>query len=325
MAIWGEKVYVPAIMGASGITKEQAKTCLYYAIATYLLPDKLELMPILAIIGPHGTGKTDLAKQLVKMVNTPRWVRGRTFPVLRDSFGKAIITALLDDADDIDEKILISRYSNIDSVIEHKVQVDRKWKTKKTDVFGATIITKREPFKDSAITSRSIFIKTQYKAADYVLKNFRNVRTVLSNKAEAIDLKKMGKATSQRAQNNWMPLQAIARYFKDTEWLEYSKKEVQGSTRTLRVGQTYEPEQALLQVLKEKMKGAMFITGGMINDDVLLSDIKNDLRNHYDVNLKNIQIQEFLRGLGFKVVSHSGYPKVKYNEELLNKLTKKQQ
>jgi len=81
MTIWGEKLYVPAIMGASGITKEQAKTCLYYAIATYFLPDELELMPILTIIGPHGTGKTALVKQLAKMVNSPKWVSGRTFPV----------------------------------------------------------------------------------------------------------------------------------------------------------------------------------------------------------------------------------------------------
>jgi hypothetical protein len=69
LSVWGEKVAIPAIMGASGITKEQARTCLYYALATYFLPDKLEIMPILAIIGPHGTGKTNLLKQLEKMVN----------------------------------------------------------------------------------------------------------------------------------------------------------------------------------------------------------------------------------------------------------------
>jgi nicotinamide riboside kinase len=324
MAIWGEKKAIPAIMGASGITKEQAKTCLYYVIATYFVPDEIELMPILAIIGPQGTGKTELLKQLAKMANSPKWVRGRTFPSLRDKLGRTV-TALLDDADDIDEKILINRYSKIDSVIEHKVQLpDKRWVTKKTDVFGATIITKREPFKDSAITSRSIILKTKYKHRDdYKLTKFRNVHEVLIEKAEAIDLKKIGKPTSQRVQNNWMPLQAIASYFKDEEWLEYSKKEIQGSTRVLRAGQHYEPEQALLLVLKEKMKEAMFSTGGMLTDDVLLSEIKNDLRIQFDVNLKNIQIHELLRGYGFKVVSHSGYPKVKFDKELLNKLIKK--
>ena len=69
MAIWGEGIYVPALMGASGITKEQAKTCLYYAIASYLIPDKVKRMPLLTIMGPHGTGKTSLLKQLSKMVN----------------------------------------------------------------------------------------------------------------------------------------------------------------------------------------------------------------------------------------------------------------
>jgi len=322
MAIWGEKKAIPAIMGASGMSKEQAKTCLYYVIATYFLPDEIELMPILAIIGPQGTGKTELLKQLAKMANSPKWVGGRTYPALRDKLGKTI-TALLDDADNIDEEILINRYSKVDSVIEHNVQVPFGWVTEKTDVFGATIITKRQPFKDSAITSRSIIIKTQYKPGDYKVKRFRNVHEVLSEKAEAIDLEKMGKPTSQRVKNNWMPLQAIANYFKDEEWLEYSNKEIQGSTRVLRAGQTYEPEQALLLVLKEKMKEAMFSTGGMLRDDVLLSEIKNDLRIQFDVYLKNIQIQELLRGFGFKVVSHAGYPKVKFNKELLNKLIRK--
>ena len=319
MAIFGEKITIPAIMGASGITKEQAKTCLYYVIATYFVPDEIELMPILAIIGPHGTGKTALLEQLSKMANSPKRVRGRTFPALRDKLGRTI-TALLDDADDIDEKILINRYSKVDSVIEHKVQVPDGWVTRKTDVFGATIITKRQPFKDSAITSRSIILKTKYKRGDYKVRRFRNVHEVLREKAEAIDLKKIGKPTSQRVQNNWMPLQAIASYFKDEEWLEYSSKEIQGSTRVLRAGQHYEPEQALLLVLKAKMKEATLSTGGMLTDDVLLSEIKNDLRIQFDVNLKIIQIHELLRGYGLKVVNPSGYHKVKFDKELINKL-----
>ena len=327
MAITRDTKAIVAIMGASGITEEQARTCLYYAIATYFLPDELELMPILAIIGPIGTGKTDLLEQLRKMVNGPRLIKARTYPTLRDKFGKTT-TALLDDADKIDEEILIHRYSKIGSVIDHKVDISpridvSKWRDKKTDVFGATIITKRVPFKDSAVTSRSIIIKTKYVRGKYKIKGFRNAHEVLSKIAEKIDLEEMGKTTSHRTKNNWMPLRAIARYFKDDEWLEYSKKEVKGSTRVLKVGQSYEPEEALLRVLKEKMKEAMTSTGTLFYKTVLLSTMKDDLLKQFDVRLTNIQIHEILSELGFQVVSHSGYPKVKFDEKLLNKLLKK--
>jgi hypothetical protein len=162
MAIWGDKKAIPAIMGASGITKEQAKTCLYYVMATHFLPDKLDIMPILAIIGPQGTGKTELLLQLGKMVNSPKVIKAKTYAVLRDKLGDTT-TALLDDADKIDEEILINRYSKKDGVIDHKVNRGGSyWVMEKTNVFGATITTKREPFKDSAVTSRSIIVKTKY-------------------------------------------------------------------------------------------------------------------------------------------------------------------
>ena len=206
MAIWGDKKAIPAIMGASGITIEQAKTCLYYVIATYFLPDRLELMPILAIIGPQGTGKTDLLTQLGKMTNDTKLIGARTYSSLRDRFGKTT-TALLDDADDIDEKILINRYSKTDSVIEHKVNKGGAfWLNKKTDVFGATIITKRLPFKDAAVTSRSIIIRTQFKPGDYRIRRFRNAHEVFTEKASNIDLKETFKPTSHRIENNWMVL-----------------------------------------------------------------------------------------------------------------------
>lgn len=51
-----------ALIGSSGIDENQAKTSLFYAVATHLLPDKLDIMPALAIIGPSGTGKTPLLR-----------------------------------------------------------------------------------------------------------------------------------------------------------------------------------------------------------------------------------------------------------------------
>ena len=64
---------------------------------------------------------------------------------------------------------------------------------------------------------------------------------------------KLGDKSSQRIRDNWIPLQAIAQHFKDTEWLDYSNKEIEASIRSFRGSQKYDPEQALLLVVKEKM------------------------------------------------------------------------
>lgn len=68
---------ISALIRASGISRQQAKTCFYYTVATHLLPDLLELIAILAIIGALGTGKSGLLAQPAKMVNLPKSDRGR--------------------------------------------------------------------------------------------------------------------------------------------------------------------------------------------------------------------------------------------------------
>ena len=125
--------------------------------------------------------------------------------------------------------------------------------------------------------------------------------------------------------DNWLALRKIAEALNDTEWLKYSDAEIDKSIKTFRSSQNYEPELALLLVLKERMI-TVSCGGEVINsEDVLMSNIKMDLKSEFDVHLKNVQIQEMCRALGFKVVSHSGYPKVKCNREHLDKLLKERE
>lgn len=119
MAIWGDKKAIPAIMRASGITKEQARTCLYYVIATYFLPDDIDIMAILLIVGPQGTGKTGLLKQLYTMVNNPKIIAAQSIPTLRDNLTNAT-TAIIDEGDNIHEQYLIQRYDKETSTITCK-------------------------------------------------------------------------------------------------------------------------------------------------------------------------------------------------------------
>ena len=121
------------------------------------------------------------------------------------------------------------------------------------------------------------------------------------------------------------PLQAIGEYLGDKKWLEYSNKEIKKNVKVLKGSQNYEPDQALLLVMKEKMAKAVKGTDVVIEEDVLLSAIRDELKSEFDVHLKNVQIQEICREFGFKLVTHAGYPKVKANPKLLDKLLRERQ
>ena len=205
MAIWGEKVFVPALMKASGITFEQAKTCFYYAMATYLLPSKLKKMPILAIIGAHGTGKTNLLKQLKRMVKDPEFISAESNPTLRDKLD-ATITALIDEGDRVKEIYLIKRYDKTNSKISHKIPNGYKgWITVPSNIFGATIIARRTPFRDSATRSRSIVIKTSYKEGEYKITRIEDEQKgKIKSHVDKVSLEKV----SNRITDNWMPYTA---------------------------------------------------------------------------------------------------------------------
>jgi hypothetical protein len=60
----------------------------------------------------------------------------------------------------------------------------------------------------------------------------------------------------------------------------------------------------------------------VITGNVLLSEIRKELKSEFDRYLNNTQIEEICRAWGFSVVSHSGYPRVKCNQKLLEKLCK---
>jgi hypothetical protein len=319
MAIWGEKVYVPALVGASGITKEQAKTCFYYAIATFLLPDKVNLMPLLVIAGPHGTGKSALLEQIGKMAKEPKEISVQTKAALRNELNN-VVTSLIDEGGDIDEDLLIRRYSIETGTISYNKNYGGSvWHRKRANIFGATIIVRRMPFQDPALTSRSIIINTRYKPGEYRIRGFKKARKRFEKIAGKI---KLDKETSERTLNNWQPLQAIAKYLKDEEWLEYSNAEIKKSIKGFIGTQHFELEDALLMVLREEMAVVKRGKEPVVVFDVPLRKIQDELKAEFDIHIKNVQIQSTCEALGFKVVSHSGYPKVKGNGKLLVKLLK---
>jgi transposase len=270
-------------------------------------------MPILAIIGPHGTGKTDLLKQLEKMVWQPKLIGALSTAELRDELDKTG-TALIDEADNIHEAHLIRRYSVETANVSWKESLgDRKWQRHDANIFGATILARRTPFKDTATKSRAIIIATKYRPGSYK-----------STEVDGRDIMKLAKevkltvVSSQRVRDNWSPLQSVAECLGDKAWLEYAEEQIGRDTRALVAAQKVEPEEAILRVLLEEMTMVKLASG--LEVDVVLSTIKKKLDGEFDVKLNIPQIQDLLASFGFRLVKPKGYPKVKGNVALVKKL-----
>lgn len=305
--------YISALIRASGISRQQAKTCFYYALATHLLPEQLQLMPILAIIGPLGTGKSGLLKQLGKLVNQPKLIGAESQSTLRDELDGAV-TALLDEGDKVYEPYLQRRYARDTSQISYKQETGEfGWRKVNADIFGATIIVRRTPFGDQATKSRSIVITTKYNPGSYEITDIDMEEIKKMAVTASITL-----TSSQRIRDNWLPLQSIATSMEDGEWLEFSEKQIEKDIRAMMASQDFEPEEAVLAALKEQMTET---AGGIVvATDVSISELKSVLKQHYDLKLKSFQIKEICSGLGFKVVTTGNYPTVKADKELLEKL-----
>ena len=111
-------------------------------------------------------------------------------PTLRDKLSKTI-TACIEEGDTVDEELLIKRYDQNTSKISYKVAYGGGiWRTRNIDIFGATIVVRRLPFKDPATTSRSIVVETEYREGDYKIRKFRKVSDNLEKKSRSVRVDK---------------------------------------------------------------------------------------------------------------------------------------
>jgi energy-coupling factor transporter ATP-binding protein EcfA2 len=286
----------------------QAKTAAYYAVATYL---NLEIMPVLIIIGKAGTGKSSLMHQMARLVSKPQWINVKTIAALRTELSRAdSFTALIEEGDRVDEDLITNRYSKATGQIAVRIEAERGWQNTNINIFGATIIHRRIPLSDLALRSRSIIIATEYRPGVYEIQEKSNEEVQQAAKLVG-DIPK----TSNRVDDTWAPLIAVATALGDQEWLAYAKEQIELNKKSLVAGHSYEPEKALVFTLRALMGEP---DGMPVN--VLISEIKRQLKYNFDLYLTSYQIEEMCVSLGFKVTHPSGYPTVQSNSELLGNL-----
>ncbi len=292
-----------AITSACGLDLNQAKTVKHWATATHGL-EKLEIMPILVISGPYSSGKSTLISLIEKMCYQPRPLDGEMSKAeLRDKL-EVNTTALIEEADKVDEQLILKRYARQTSGTSVKRgSGSLGWTSKEMKLFGGTVLHRRIPFKDPAVDSRSIFIKTVYKPGNYVTSKLDG--SDLATIAAKVDWSKkipVIQSLDGRAVDTWMPLFQAAVACNDTEWIAYGIGEVMKTIKNLKEGQGYEPNQVVVSKLIALAYEESLV---QFKDRVALRAIEKGLKDD-GVSLTSWQVGKILRELGFEVKTVGG-------------------
>ncbi|MFC1977176.1 hypothetical protein ACFLWS_02780 [Chloroflexota bacterium] len=303
---------IQAMMSASGLNINEAKTGVYYAVLTYLLDDYPELVPILLFQGNSGTGKSAAENQLEKLVNQPKRIEGRTYSQVGRSINGAV-TAIVDEGDFKQDRVELellqlrccARYAN------QTIHIPPEQRPININNFGATIIARRKPFSDTATRNRTITIKTQrrpgnYQQVDIDNQGIRAMAGIIRRYTSAVD-------TSDRVNDAWKPITEIATTIGDAEWLGYQLGELRRAQQMLSAGDQYEPEDVLI-------KAIMACCNGDFNRAIKLKDIKNRLESNFDVKWTTQSVHTMVVSLGFEIGFYQGYDHLRANPELLTTL-----
>jgi len=313
MKIEGAKLepFVQGLLGASGITEEQAKICLLYALCTYRAD--LEKMPILAIRGMTGTGKSVLLSQMELFVYKPRRASGSTYASVREEMSKCR-TYLVDEGDKTSEQLLLCRTDKNDSEMSYMAPSKGKgWIPTTVNVFGATILARRTPFHDSAVRNRAIVINTSNNPGTYEETIISGVDQITKEvELEGIIL------GSGRIQDTWAPLLEIANAINSPIYAETVNKAIEAEQSIFRSGQEYEPEAVVLHALDNLTWNEE--EGERIQKDIALAELTSKANELGDVQIMKKQVEELLITRGFRVTFTHGVKYVREDVELLESL-----
>lgn len=199
---------IQAMMSASGLTKEQAKTCVYYAVATFLRNDYAELFPILLFQGNSGTGKSQAMNQMEKLVNEPRRVQGRTYSEVGRNLDGAV-TAIIDEGDFKQDKVEteLLQLRCCQTYANQTIHIPPEQRPLNIFNFGATVIARRTPFTDTATRNRTITVKTKRRPGAYRIVdiNCQGTRTL----AGIIQSHRVAVGASDRVSDSWRPVTEV--------------------------------------------------------------------------------------------------------------------
>ena len=287
---------VQLIQSTTGLDGNDSKTVVYFAIATHALPN-LEKFPILAIYGPAGTGKTTVLEILEQLVYQPIKIDGKvTKAVLRDKL-LAETTALIDEADGIYEEWMVNRYSKGSVGVEVNREKQGGWFKDLINLFGATALHRRTPFKDPAILGRSLTVSTRPKEGGvrpFKAAHFQQYTDEIKVLAQKVNWGVGDDQNTDRTADTWAPLLAVDAFL-GGGWAPFARQQLERARANLRLGHEEEPTQAVYRAFLALARPDEELGP---EERVPLADINKRLKE--EQNLSSWQIGITLRDLGFE-------------------------
>jgi hypothetical protein len=291
-----------ALVEGTGLTQEEAKTVVYWALATHGL-DVLDIFALLALYGKPGTGKSTILQIISKLVDA-EFLSTTTPAAFRDQLAKHRIV-LIEEGDSVNEELILKRYSKQSSVVEIKDPSNIGYLPVSGSIYGATVLHKRYSFEELALQSRCITIETK---GDKIRSDAKDFCTIPLDDTDKDGLKEVWDdawsrfshyQVSGRTANNWRPLIIVALALGDSDWIRYANEMQNLSKNELIEDGEFEPEQ-LVAYAVDYLKA----TSTSPAEFILLSDIIHHLESTYMYKPSAKRTAKILRGLGYKGEHH---------------------
>jgi hypothetical protein len=319
--------YITALDRVSSLNENEAKLCVYYCMLTHKIGG-LNVFPIMTIYGEHISGKSSIMKVMAQLVNHPvpditphlpdlkNWggLKGSdSEPVLRREVGFET-TAFIEEGDGLykrKERLVADRFSRQTGTARVMEAQLIGWNKSAIPIFGATIIHKRETYRDPATSSRSIFIMTKQQGdREHSTTIFsEEERMQFYNMARSIDIFSL--PTNTRAHELWYPLIGLATNIDDVAWCDWAIEQVQKRAERQTAGGDIDPQRAVILgilnvAVKEDGDGNLTFQENKYDLPKIKSAVEGNLNTYMSLE----QIRQTLELMGFEIRKRRGVNRV---------------
>lgn len=317
----------------AGLDEFEERMCAYYCLDTWCI-NQINPFPLLCVLGPNGTGKSQLLNALNHLAYKPHFFTASkmTPPTIRDELGEAHDrTAIIDEADvDSLEELLVLRYLRETAVCRVKVQKGPgRWVTRTIPIFGPSIVHKRVPFKDPAVDGRSIIINTVSKPDrryirasqldEATITELQRAQEMASAALKLPPYPKIPKGIAPRIADSYKPIIALTSIEQDTAFIETIWERLRITTLDFADGQSYEPGPIVVQALLSCLTDNEQIK---LRNVRLEGDLVRKIQYDFGHNLNSRQVAKILRNYGFTLRRIGGPYSVIPNLNTLVKVAK---